>query len=125
MSEKEEKQTPIVKTGYYGLDDLDGGDTRSDSWKEERRTRGFDETEMWSLGGVIIRFSLPRIKRMYEIETEMHALTKKDHKRYKQLIEGLELFVRDDESWIFSSEERKKVNKALKLFGPMIQSMWY
>lgn len=108
----------IVKTGYYGLDELDGKDSRSEDWKKQRKERGFDSSELWSLGDTIVKFSLPRIKEMQRIESEVNA-------DYNALIEGLEIFIRSNGNRIFTNKEEKKVQKALDLFGKMLPGMWY
>ena len=117
--------TKIVKTGYYGLDDLDGMDTRSKDWKNQRETFGFDDTELWSLGDTIVNFSLPRIREMMKIESETNANFHKIENDYLKLIEGLELFVRNNGSRIFTKKEKKKVDKALVIFSKMLPRMWY
>ena len=114
-----------VFTGYYGLDDLDGKDDRSSDWEKERKERGFDETELWSLGDTIAKFCIPRIKRMREIEIELHKPEDIDIESYDAIIEGLELFIRNDGDRTFSKMEQEKVAKALELFGPMLPHMWF
>jgi len=113
----------ITITGYYGLDELDGEDGRAIEWEKQRKNRGYDDTELWSLGDTIAKFSLPRIKQMKEIELECHKDV--DVKSYNTLIEGLELFIRNDGDRIFTKKEQKKVAKALKLLGPMLPGMWF
>ena len=45
----------------YGLTDEFGvGD--SEGYAKQRQERGFDDTELWSLDGTILRFALPRLK---------------------------------------------------------------
>jgi len=100
----------ITKAGYYGHDD--GKDSRSKQWKKERKTRGFDDTELWSLGDTIVEFILPRLKAF-------------DDKDYVELIEGLELFIRDNGIRLWNTEEEAKVNKALKELGESLPGMWY
>ena len=115
----------ITKTGYYGHDKLDGKDDRSDKWKEQRKKDGFDSSELWSLGDTIVNFSLPRIKRMMEIEKETNLDFKDIEKDYLKLIEGLELFVRNEGDRIWNQKETAKVNKALKNFGILLPIMWF
>jgi len=118
----------IIKTGYYGLDNLDGKDNRSEEWKKQRSELGFDTTELWSLGDTIINFSLPRMKRLFEIEKEINVETedmKEYYKSYEKVIEGLEIFVRNNGARQFNDEETIKVDYALKEFGNMLPSMWF
>ena len=76
---------------------------------------------MWSLGDTIVEFSLPRIKRMKLQEDDSDLVLMK---RYDDLIEGLEIFIRDNGSRIYTPEEKEKVNKSLEDFGPMLPGMW-
>jgi len=115
----------LAKSGYYGLDKLDGKDDRSVKWKKERKELGMDETEMWSLGDTIIKFSLPRIKWMMEIEEDTNSNFEDIRQDYLDLIEGLELFVRNNGNRIWDDEETLKVEKALELFGKMLPGMWF
>ena len=115
----------ITPTGYYGYDQLDGVDDRSEAWKEQREVYGFDTTELWSLGDTIINFSLPRIKKFIEIEKETNINFYEYEEEYLTLIEGLELFVRNDGSRLFTKEEEEKVNEALNKFGGMLPDMWF
>ena len=37
-------------------------DERQKKWKKQRKRRGFDDTELWSLDCTIVAFILPRLK---------------------------------------------------------------
>lgn len=47
----------------YGFaDKLPKDDPRRKKFKKQRKRRGFDDTELWSLDYAIIKFTLPRLK---------------------------------------------------------------
>lgn len=115
----------LTTCAYYGFDKMNGTDDREAKWKSEREERGFDDSELWSLGDTIVHFALPRIKRFIEIEAQTNADWEEVKRDYEELIEGLELFVRKDGIRIWSKEEEAKVNKALNDFGPMLPAMWW
>ena len=107
----------IALRGYYGYDEMNGSDDREEIWKEQREKFGFDDTETYSLGDTIVEFSLPRLKRFMEIEKETNSDWDK--------VEGLELFIRNNGNRIWTDEESKKVDNALKSFGEMLPGMWW
>ena len=115
----------LALCGYYGYDEMNGSDSREDIWKEQREKFGFDDTETYSLGDTIVEFSLPRLKRFMEIEKETNSDWDKVEKYYTELVEGLELFIRNDGNRMWTDEESKKVDNALKSFGEMLPGMWW
>ena len=47
---------------YHGLADvLPQQDQRHPVWEQQRKTRGFDDTELWNLDVTIAKFILPRL----------------------------------------------------------------
>jgi len=110
LSFKEALKKP--KIGYYGHDKFDGGDSRSSEWEKQRKTRGFDDTELWSLGDTIVKFTLPRLIA-FDVDNN-----------YVSLIAGLKIFIRDKGSRIWSTKESEQVHKALKELGPVLPYLW-
>jgi len=114
----------LSKCAYYGFDKMDGSDDREEEWAEQRAKRGFDDSELWSLGDTIVKFSIPRIKRFMEIESVRDPEWDRIKGEYEALIEGLELFIKDEGLRIWNAEEKIKVEKALKDFGGFLPPMW-
>lgn len=61
------------KMDPYGIENINFSickpdDHRWEVFKKERLTKGYDETETWNLDHTIIRFMLPRIKTLKEIQ---------------------------------------------------------
>jgi hypothetical protein len=107
-------------------------DERAKKFKEQRMTRGFDDSETWSLDITIAKFLVPRLKAFKECDNGYPArLTeKKWNKILDEMIEGFELYIKKDE-WDFEpdintrNEMYAKVNKALKQFSKYFQDLWW
>jgi len=89
---------------YFGHNKKDNSDSREARWDKEVSERGFDSSELWSLGDTVVEASLFLIKE--------HGLSVSND--FKQ---GLELFIRDNGTRIFSNDEEKIVNASLNDFG--------
>lgn len=105
-------------------------DHREHEWKAQRLTRGFDDTELWSLDCTITKFIAPRLKVFLEkteqIEDHPGNITFQEWKGIlEQMIEGFEIYP-DHFNW--SEEESdanwKKVDKALSLFHKWFFNLW-
>ena len=55
-------------TDYSLIDQLDEDDERLPLYRKQREERGWDDTELWGLDITIIKFAIPRIKRLMEIQ---------------------------------------------------------
>lgn len=108
----------------------DENDEREPEWKAQRLTRGFDDTEMWSLDCTIAEFIAPRLKVFKEqaeqIEDHPGQITFQEWKSIlEQMIEGFELY---PNHFHWTEEESdtnwKKVDKALSLFHKWFFTLW-
>lgn len=53
---------------YYGCaDQILDNDYRQETWEQERKERGFDDTETWSLDITVVKFIRPRLERFIEV----------------------------------------------------------
>ena len=43
-------------------------DIRQSKWREQRKKRGFDDTELWNLDSTIAKFVLPRLKAFKKLK---------------------------------------------------------
>lgn len=60
----------IDKKNYFGqVLTLSPDDVRLPRYHDQRKRRGFDDTEAWDLRGTIYKFVLPRLKRYKELST--------------------------------------------------------
>jgi len=112
----------ICKTGYYGLDKLDGKDIRSKEWKKQRKSRGFDESELWSLGDTIINFAIPRLEHFIKIEKKNRTF--KIEEKWERVLNGLKIFTRNSGARLFNNEEETEVKYALANFGLILPELW-
>ena len=108
----------------------DENDEREPKWKTQRLTRGFDDTEMWSLDCTIAEFIAPRLKVFLEqaelIEDHPGQVTFQEWKSIlEQMIEGFEIY---PNHFHWTAEESdanwKKVDKALSLFHKWFFHLW-
>ena len=105
-------------------------DERETEWKAQRLTRGFDDTEMWSLDCTIAAFIAPRLKVFKEQAARIgdhpvNITSEKWQEILDQMIEGFELYP-DHFNWPSedSNENWKKVYKALELFKNWFFNLW-
>lgn len=105
-------------------------DEREPEWKAQRLTRGFDDTEMWSLDCTIAAFIAPRLKVFKEQAAQIgdhpvNITSEKWQEILSQMIEGFELYT-DHFNWPSddSNENWKKVYKALELFKNWFMNLW-
>lgn len=107
-------------------------DERAMKFKEQRMTRGFDDSETWNLDMTIAKFLVPRLKAFKECENGHPAgmSEKKWDKILDEMIEGFELHCTKDE-WEFDmdintrNEKKAKVDKALKHFSKYFHDLWW
>jgi len=120
MDDKEEKDTKLKK--------------RSEEFKKQRISRGFDDSETWCLDQVIASFVLPRLKRFKEINcaipcnvahSEESMTEELWDKILDQIIEAFELIKKDEWSKqeVFelarkeNEEKFNKIDRGLHLFA--------
>jgi hypothetical protein len=100
-------------------------DERQPKFAEQRKERGFDDTETWALDQALALFAIPRLKRFKEIHIcHPPGMTmKKWDSILQQMIDGFEeVLLRDEKiaDWDF-----KKVDKGLKLFAKWYADLWW
>jgi hypothetical protein len=93
----------------------------------QRRIRGWDDSELWSLDATLIDWFLPRLKRYREITygypgslgsmEEWHVIL--DH-----VIWAMEQYQHDDWMLHLSEEDRERAAKGFELFGVWLRGMW-
>lgn len=89
----------------------------------QRRTRGWDDSELWSLDCTIARFALPRLRRFAEIR---HG--EPSDEVLGELIWFLEQHVHPDWPWqeeiTTDSEGALRFERAQRLWGEHFSSLW-
>lgn len=122
-------QTSVPSKDVYGVENvnfslINPGDQRWQEFVEQRLTRGFDDSETWSLFTTISKFILPRLKRFREICTGCPVMLTEE-KWYKilgEMIKGFELFTSDK---FLDSAEEKIAKRALWLFYKHFEDLWW
>lgn len=99
-------------------------DSREEKFKEQRKKRGFDDSELWSLRDTIANFIIPRLEAYIDKSEETFVIGKKRRKDTKNLLEALKLIARDSGAAIFTKKEEKKVEKGLKAFPKVFMRLW-
>ena len=119
----------IAKTDikYLGVPNIcfsltDKDDSRESEYSEQRISRGFDDSETWALANTIAKFIIPRLKRFIEISNDHFIRSTHD---YELFLRSLELINRDNGSWIFTESEENELEKGLKLFPEIFQTLWW
>ena len=113
---------------------IDRDDERWKKYQQQRLERGFDDSELWSLGNTITSFILPRLKRFKEINysypsnlsgKEWNNILEKMITAFEYL-ENEDLGLDDTKSGIDRWAAREKViNEGLELFIKHYNSLWY
>lgn len=116
----------------FSLVEPEENDERAKKFKEQRMTRGFDDSETWSLDSTIAKFLVPRLKAFKECKNGYPArmTEKKWNKILDEMIEGFELYLTHDEWELCQdkniyNEKSLKVNKALKHFSKYFYDLWW
>lgn len=91
----------------------------------QRRTRGWDDSDTWSLDFTIAKFVLPRLKRFREIDFGHPSNTSEEawYKILDKMIYAMEFNARD--GIITNRKEDKKIQEGNELFGEYFNSLWW
>lgn len=101
-------------------------DGRHKRWAKQRRTRGFDETELWSLDSTLVKFLLPRLKAFRSgTGGKVHPgnMTKREWTTaLDQTIEGFE---RHQTEQCLADDDMDVVQRAFDLLAKHWQGLWF
>lgn len=101
------------------------GDDRDKIYAEQRKERGFDVSETWSLTDTIAKFIIPRLE-VYQEESNKFLLRDPEVvKEIDEFLQAMKLIVRDRGNWCFSDEEEKLVDKGLENFPKIFMKLWW
>jgi hypothetical protein len=95
-------------------------------WWFQRRLRGWDDRDTWSLDVAIARFTLPRLKAMRDgvIGFPAHLADMGAWQRIlDDIIYAMEVCA-DDERWYEAETDHRRVSRGLRLFGRHFRSLW-
>ena len=92
----------------------------------QRRVRGWDDSDTWSLSSTIATFTLPRLKRLVELNNGYPGdMTKKQWDlMLLDMIYALEVCEREADG-IVADADWDRVNKGLRDFGERFRDLWW
>lgn len=99
-------------------------DLRQSAWYKQRKERGFDETETWSLKTTIANFILPRLKCFRDAHSNLPEDTNYDSwvKMIDKMIFAFDYYANDKP---LSLEEYKTVKEGMKLFAKYYEGLYW
>lgn len=108
----------------YSLDTGNFGN--SALYAEQRKTRGWDDTELWNLDYTIARFVYPRLKRFIKLEPVSYP---NDFESYEDWIECLHKMLKSFEYASNSDnmedlKDSEEIQEGFELFGKYFQHLW-
>jgi len=111
----------------FSLTDPD--DDREKIYKKQRKERGFDDSELWSLDCTIANFIIPRLEKFYEISDEVSIKCYPPQKRFLKQIDcilvAMKLITRDNGARNFTDDEQERVQKGLKTLSKIFLGLWW
>lgn len=86
----------------------------------QRRTRGFDDSDTFSLDWTIAQFIVPRLKRFKEIDVAVRVEDPEWNASLDKMIKAFEI-----EPWCISPEDAKIQDEGLELFALHFRRLWW
>ncbi len=113
------------------MDSVKDNDKRQDKYKKQRVSRGFDDSETWSLDETIASFILPRLKRYKEINIAYPATDGMTFDKWNEIVDEIiktfEFIKCSRDKWGSNQEETKKkmaeIDHGLHLFAEWFLSL--
>lgn len=106
------------------IDFLEIDDKRIPRYQQQIEERGWDDTQLWQLDKTIIRFALPRIKRLKEIQHGFPGnLTENEwDDTIDAMVAEMELYLADES--LDSSTFHSLFGDKLPLFKQYFHQLW-
>ena len=111
---------------YLGIPNIcfslsDNEDPREEQFSIQRKIRGFDDSETWSLRDTIGNFILPRLKTFKDIHNNGNGYDE----NIDLSIRAFELLVRDNGAFELTEEEEIEYDKGMKAFNEIFLELWW
>lgn len=100
-------------------------DDREEKFREQRISRGFDDSETWSLKDTIANFILPRLRRHREIIEGTIMDTYDLYEKIDLSIRAFEIVVKDGNGDIPTEEEWEEYDKGMTAFADVYMRLWW
>jgi len=102
---------------------IDKDHVKDKEYSEQRKTRGFDDSETWSLTNTIASFIIPRLERYIELADENIIRSPVRIQKTNELLEALKLIDRDGGTYDWNEEEIDAVNLGMSHFGEIFTDL--
>jgi len=114
---------------YMGIPNIcfsltDDNDEREVEFKQQRLSRGFDDSETWSLRDTIAKFIIPRLERYLEV-SENYVNNTKETEEITQFLTAMKLIARNNGIAIYDDAEEKQIKQGLKKFTKIFMGLWW
>lgn len=117
-------------------------DLRHLKWWWQRRTRGWDDRDLWSLDYTLAKWILPRLIEFQKVSIGIPIMndidfnldgTVKDYKVSEQkwytaqgkMIKAFQHMVKDGEGKILSPEDYREIDEGLDAFRRYLTNLWW
>lgn len=87
----------------------------------QRQTRGFDDSETWSLDWTFYIWMLPRLKRYFEVADNVIHIEGEFRQAINDMISGFEAAMQDEET----EDSKMKIQLAHEQFAKWHRSLWW
>lgn len=94
-------------------------ESMENKFAKQRATRGFDDSEIWSLDHTICKFMIPRLERFIEIDNFINEAHKK---KTIDFLSALKLYVKGE---YFFTNRKKESLVTLNNFRSVLNDLWY
>lgn len=123
--------TKGVDPKYLGIPNInfsltDKDDKREPQFAYERKTKGYDRSELWSLDSTIARFIAPRLRDFAEDHCGYPACFA-DDKEWSEILDKMATafeLLSSDEFPFLTKEQDAQVEEGLDLFRKWFHSLW-
>lgn len=99
------------------------GDDRNAVFSKQFEKQGFDDSVTWSLDESIIKFILPRLKRYYEIATEVIKIEPDFKEAIEYMIYGFEFMSQPNSD--VDSRYGEICQKTFQYMGKYFSALWW
>lgn len=105
----------------------DKTDSREKYYSKQRRERGFDDSELWSLDCTIAKFLAPRLRRFTEHHCGYPGYMKNEQE-WNEILDKITIafeLMADDDNFLTSDKEiHDKIESGLDLFRKYFHNLW-
>lgn len=114
---------PVYSKYYVGC-----ADPSDYGYKEQRKLRGFDDTELWNLDFTIAKFILPRLKRFIECTTAYPPREYSSLEEYKKDLNEIVWYLESvvlSEDYTADEPDSARVEHAKDLIRNLLFTLWW